>query len=129
MGLGSSALLAMSDTLRAVRIAVSLIAMVLLITGPAACGDDGPATGAVDCGDVGFTPHTDDGAFDIAATGVSCERARRVATRTRTRRDADPLSYEADGFSCTGTRISGDGLPGVAWRCTRNGNTITFTRN
>lgn len=111
------------------RIASPVIVLVLLLTGLSACGSEEPPAKPANCGDVGFTPQTDDGAFNIVATGVSCERARRVATMTRNRRYADPLSYEADGFSCTGTRVPNEGLPGVDWRCTRNGDTITFTRN
>ena len=111
------------------RIASSVIVAFLFVTGLSACGDDEPRATSTNCGDVGFTPQTDDGAFNIVATGVSCERARRVAAITRNRRYADPLSYEADGFSCTGARVPNDGLPGVNWRCTRSGDTITFTRN
>ena len=111
------------------RIASSVIVAFLLVTGLSACGNAGRRAKTANCGDVGFAPQTDDGAFNIVASGVSCQRARRVAAMTRSRRYADPLSYEADGFSCTGKRVPNDGLPGVDWRCTRNGGTITFTRN
>ena len=111
------------------RIASPVIVAFLLFTGLSACGDDEPPVTTARCGDVAFAPQTDDGAFNIVATGVSCERARRVAAMTRDRRYADPLSFAADGFSCTGTRVPGDGLPGVDWRCVRNGDTIAFTRN
>ncbi len=78
---------------------------------------------------VGFTPHTDDGAFDIQAAGVDCETAKKVAETTRHRRYADPLAFAAEGFRCTGARKPGDGLPGVDWRCERDGAVITFTRS
>jgi hypothetical protein len=106
-----------------------VIVAILLLAGLSGCGEDEQTAKAVRCGDVAFTPQSDDGAFNIVATGVSCEGARRVAALTRNRRHADPLSYEADGFSCTGTRVPNDGLPSVDWRCTRNGDTITFTRS
>lgn len=111
------------------RIVPSVIVAFSLLAGLPACGSDEPAVKSDNCGDLGFTPRTDDGAFDIVATGVSCQRAKTVAAASRDRRDADPLSYEAGGFSCTGTRLPSDGLPGVRWRCTRDGATITFTRN
>lgn len=116
-------------TLRSVRIASSVIVAFILLTGLPACGSGARPAKPANCGDVGFTPQTDDGAFNIVATGVSCSGARRVAAMTRNRRYTDPLSYEADGFSCTGTRVPSGELPGVAWRCTRDGDTITFTRN
>ena len=111
------------------RTAPALAIALVLATGVVACGADKQAARPVDCGDIGFTAQSDDGAFNIAATGVPCRDARTIAAMTRNRRYSDPLSFEADGFSCTGTRITGDTLPGVNWRCTRAGDTVTFTRN
>ena len=95
----------------------------------AACGGDEKPAEPTACGMIGFTPQTDDGAFDIQATGVGCATAKQVARATRDRRVSDPLSFSAEGFACTGERTPSDALPGVAWRCERDGAVVTFTRN
>ena len=81
------------------------------------------------CGQIAFTPNSDDGVFRIRAHGVGCRTARRVARASRrlgiligTRR------YRSEGFSCRGT-LDDSYLPSVNWRCTRGAAVITFARS
>ena len=81
------------------------------------------------CGQIGFTPNSDDGVFSIRAHGVGCATARRVARASRrlgiirgTRR------YRSEGFSCRGT-LDDSSLPSVRWRCTRGAAVVTFVRS
>ncbi len=99
--------------------------MVLFVGPPA------PAGAAVtrSCGQISFTPNSDDGIFSIRARGVGCITARRVA------RAARPLKivgggrrYRSRGFACRG-RFDDEGLPTVRWRCTRGSAVITFSRS
>ena len=81
------------------------------------------------CGQISFTPNSDDGIFHIRAKGVGCRTARRVA------RAARPLKivggsrrYGSRGFTCRGT-FDDEGLPTVRWRCTRAKAVIRFERS
>lgn len=66
-----------------------------------------------DCGQVGFEPQTDAGAFDIRATGVGCQVARKVAAVAEGKRGQP---YMASGYSCTPTETTGQ-LPSVVYEC------------
>jgi hypothetical protein len=67
------------------------------------------------CGQVAFEENTDAGAFDIRATGVRCEVARRVASVAEGQRGK---AYDAPrGFSCVPRGTVGQ-LPSVAYECT-----------
>jgi lysophospholipase L1-like esterase len=94
--------------------------------------DDDPAASAArvrKCGDVGFEDHSDFGAFDVAARGTNCRKARRLARASRDMNVVDgPFHYRFGGFRCRG--VAHDvGLPSVDWRCRRRGATVTFTRS
>jgi hypothetical protein len=81
------------------------------------------------CGTVAFAPNSEDGAFDIRATGVGCATARRVARAARNT-DVAPGTqrYRRAGFVCTG-RYDGSGLPSVRFRCTRGVAVVRFVRS
>ncbi len=82
----------------------------------------GPSTRA--CGDVGFEPNTDHGAFDIRAAGVKCDLARDVAAAAESH---NGKRYTAAGFTCRG-KPAGTELPSVAYTCTRGENgRVTFS--
>lgn len=83
----------------------------------------GDGAEAMECGDVGFEPQTDAGAFGISATGASCDVARRVAAASER---AGGRSYEAEGFGCSGAPRGGQ-LPTIEWVCTRDEAEITFS--
>lgn len=121
---------------RPVGTAAVMVASGLLL---AACGTSGTATprppeGAASirsateapvrtrsCGDVGYAPQTDNGAFGIEATGVSCERARRVAVLSR----GFPPEFTAHGFTCRTSGPQGQ-LPSYPYTCTSASGRITF---
>lgn len=77
-----------------------------------------------DCGQVGFEPNTDAGAFDIRATGVDCQLARDVARAAEGQRGERYAA--AEGFTCRPTGTVGE-LPSVVYKCTREGDgTVVF---
>lgn len=81
------------------------------------------AKGALSCGQVGFQPETDHGAFDIRATGVGCELARAVAG------DAAghvPDQYRSHGFACD-SQATGNELASFFYNCAREGAQVSFT--
>lgn len=77
-----------------------------------------------DCGDVAFAEDTDHGAFNIEASGVSCEVAREVAAASHNA----GLRYRAEGFLCEGTRVT-NGLTRDRFTCRRDDDRITFVRS
>ncbi len=86
-------------------------------------GDGGEQTRR--CGDVGFEPNTDSGAFDIRATGVSCATARGVAADAENRA---PGRYTSQGLTCRSEPTGGE-LPATRYTCTRPRDEarVTFT--
>jgi hypothetical protein len=89
--------------------------------GPAPADPDTPANGHGGteaprrCGRIAFNPSTDSGAASITAVGTDCETARAVARAARNA--ADELSYEAEGFRCSGTESDNVGLASIEWSC------------
>jgi len=79
--------------------------------------------GSRGCGDVAFTPQSDNGAFAIQATGVDCATARQVAAGAEDRRGG---AYSAAGFSCRSTGTTGGPLPATRYRCEGGGGVVTF---
>ncbi|MFP5361111.1 MAG: hypothetical protein ACLGI5_00100 [Thermoleophilia bacterium] len=76
------------------------------------------------CGDVGYVPNTDAGAFRIRAAGVGCATARELA------RDAEgrSLPFELRGFACRGRHVDAL-LPYTRITCTRGDSEVTFRRS
>ena len=76
------------------------------------------------CGDVGYEPNTDAGAFQIRASGVGCAAARRLA------RDAEgrALPFDRHGFSCRGEHVEA-ALPYTRITCTRGAAEVRFRRS
>jgi hypothetical protein len=76
------------------------------------------------CGDVVYTPQTDNGAFDIRARGVSCSTARAVARAG----DGAGRNYSSRGFLCTGT-VRENGLRRTVTTCRDGARRIEFVRS
>lgn len=104
------------------------------------CGDDDPAgpqtrtptpTATVSatpgppesCGEVAYTPQSDNGAFDITAIGTDCPTARAVATAAENQRS----SFSAEGFGCSGQDDTEAALSSTKWTCTSGDARVTFT--
>jgi hypothetical protein len=88
---------------------------------PEPADPDAPASGngggeaPRDCGRIVFEPNTDSGASDIESVGGDCTAARSVA---RAARDAaTDLSFEADGFQCSGAHSDQRPIAQVEWFC------------
>ena len=84
-----------------------------------------PATAgaaARDCGEIAFTPHSDDIAGDIRAEGVSCKTARRFIRAV----DGDaPKRFR--GYRCTRKDLD-TALPSWRYRCTDGGKLIRWIK-
>lgn len=91
----------------------------------ATTGATATTAGPRDCGDVGFKPNSDAGAFGITAEGIDCGTARAVAGAAE---HESGLSFSARGFHCVGERGETE-LPSVAFTCTREGATVRFDRS
>jgi len=79
---------------------------------------------AQSCGDVGYVPDTDAGAFRIRASGVGCATARELG------RDAEgrSLPFNLRGFTCRGRHVDAL-LPYTRITCTRGDSEVTFRRS
>lgn len=83
-----------------------------------------------ECGQVGFTPNSEDVAGDITATGVTCDEARAfVEVAGRRTSSGGPPSLEVDGWRCLATYATDDPLPRSDYRCTKGPATVTFERS
>jgi hypothetical protein len=78
-------------------------------------GDNGAAEAPSHCGRISFNASTDSGASGITAVGTDCETARTIARAARNA--TDDLRYEAEGFTCAGTRSENAGLASMEWFC------------
>ena len=81
------------------------------------------ASGAVrDCGEIAFTPHSDDIAGDIRAEGVTCKTARAFIRAV----DGNaPKRFR--GYRCT-RKDPGTALPSRRYRCTNDGKVIRWVK-
>jgi hypothetical protein len=112
-----------------------LTALVAAVTvGVSACGSvsrTGPP-GKGFCGLVAFSPASEDGAFDIRTSGVSCSVARSVARASRDNEPSgtggrSPPIYRIDSFTCKGRETTA-ALPTVRYQCLRGDAEVTFDR-
>ena len=76
------------------------------------------------CGQVGFTPDSEDMAADIRATGITCGIARDFV------RDSSGRPGERfRGFRCRSTEVDRtDALPYTRYRCVADGDVIRWRR-
>jgi len=106
---------------RAVAFAAVLVAALAAATPPAVAHTPKPVTRS--CGQVNFTPNSDDLAANVQATGLTCGLARDFVRDSRGRPGA---SFR--GFRCTRTPGPPDSLPYTRFRCTGAGDVIRWRR-
>ena len=76
------------------------------------------------CGQVAFTPNSDDVASNIRATGLTCGLARDFV-----RDSAGRPGERFRGFRCVRTRVDNpEGLPYTRYRCVGDGDVIRWRR-
>ena len=106
---------------------VLLTAAVVAIAGAPASAD----AASLSCGSIGWTPNSDDGAFDIRARDVGCRKARRVARAAKpygpSGEPGTTFRYRARGFRCVGTERD-TALPSIRFSCRRDSARVTFSR-
>jgi hypothetical protein len=126
-----------------------ILALALLVLVYGACGDDTAdtstaasvttstttsTTSTVDarparCETVVFTPQSEDGAFDIEATGLPCSEAEELVRRAGSRTSSGgPPSVTVDGFRCVLVRTEDDPLPRGFYECTDGPKKVTYVR-
>ena len=103
-----------------------LIVLVLAAALLALAATAGPATAGQqttrNCGQVNFTPNSDDVAAQIRATGLTCGLARDFVQDSEGR-----PGRRFRGFTCTSTAVE-DALPYRRYRCTGAGDVIRWRR-
>lgn len=104
---------------------VSAGALAALLAMPtAAPAHDAPAPKSRSCGQVAFTPNSDDTASNIRATGLTCGLARDFI-----RDSSGRPGPRFRGFTCTSTDVNNpEGLPYSRYRCTGAGDVIRWRR-
>ena len=101
---------------------IPAIAVAGLLAVPPAVGAHQPTTRA--CGQVAFTPNSDDVAARIRATGLTCGLARDFV-RDSKGRPGDRFR----GFRCTRSAVENpEGLPYTRYRCVGDGDVIRWRR-
>jgi hypothetical protein len=89
----------------------------------AAAQDAGPQNETRRCGQIGFTPGSDDVAARIRATGLTCGLARDFV------RDSEGRpGRRFRGFACASTPVEDATLPYRRYRCTGAGDVISWRR-
>lgn len=86
----------------------------------------------LECGQVAFTPASEDAASNITAQGVTCTVARELVEDAGRRTSATgPDRVDVGGYSCRRTASESDPLPVSSYRCERDGGdaVITFERS
>jgi hypothetical protein len=97
--------------------------LTLLALAPATAGAQGGATGTYrECGQIAFTPNSDDMAADITAKGVTCKVAREFVRAAKGRPGA-----RLRGYSCTKKELD-TALPSWRYRCVKDGKVIRWTK-
>ena len=82
------------------------------------------------CQSVGFTPNSEDGAFDVMATGLSCADAEAFVRKAGARTSSGgPQSVTVDGYRCVLTRSEQEPLPQAFYECTNDSRKVTFVRS
>lgn len=101
---------------------LSAVARAGLLSLPSAAIAHEPKTRS--CGQVAFTPDSDDVAANIRATGLTCGLARDFV------RDSSGRPEERfRGFRCTSTEVENpEGLPYTRYRCVGAGDAIRWRR-
>src|SRR5687767_10056479 len=98
-----------------------LLALAVLALAPSAIAADG-TTATRDCGEVAFTPDSDDMASDVAARCVSCRYARGSVRAAKGR---PGKSFR--GYACTKKPLD-TALPPWRYRCVQDGELIRWVK-
>lgn len=79
------------------------------------------------CGDIGFTPNTDDMVGDIEAIGTDCKTAKAVARGIHSQDQSFEGNVEQDseGFHCLGA-FDEEGLPSYSYQCSNGKAVVRF---
>ena len=81
------------------------------------------------CGNVGFTPDSDDVASSVVAWNMACPEAEALVAKVGQPLGFDgPATAEADGFRCVRTGQEERALPMAFYECTNGARRVTFTR-
>jgi hypothetical protein len=105
------------------------VALGLVVAAPAS------ADGATrNCGSVAFATASDNGAFQIRATGVSCRTARAIARASRPAafgpaEGRTSATYRIRRFRCRGVADTASELPALRYTCRRAAARVRFVRS
>lgn len=110
-----------------------LLLSLALTAGTAAIAPTGAdATKVRVCGNLTFTKNTEDVAWNVRASGVSCRAARRVVKQVRGKWPSPSFDGATSDFSYRGWWCHGVErdltLPQVNWKCTKRSAWIRFKK-
>lgn len=92
----------------------------------------GPSPGlgnATSCGDVHFDETSDNAAWEISATGISCAQAVALVKQVSQQHNfvTGPRQFSTDGWACTVTTTE-DGMPQGAYGCRKGAALVSWDR-
>ncbi|GAA4033756.1 SGNH family lipase [Allokutzneria multivorans] len=79
------------------------------------------------CPLVGFTPNSDDSAFEISSAGVPCDEVESMLREAR-RTTGFSNSFRVNGFDCRVTGVNTEGMITRIFRCGKDRSWFTFHR-
>lgn len=96
------------------------------------CEDNTSATTptAIVCPDISFTPQSEDGAFNIKASGVDCDAASDLIRQVRSEHNfySGPRSFQSGEYACTVVTENTD-IPVGHYTCSTSQATITWDKS
>lgn len=82
------------------------------------------------CGDIAFSPNSDDMATNIVATGVSCAEATDLVRTVRGQHNFvdGPRAFTAAGWGCTVSTDTASPMPVGHYRCSRGDSSVSWDK-
>jgi hypothetical protein len=89
-----------------------------------------PAARPIACGDIAFSPNSDDMATNIVATGVSCAEATDLVRTVRGQHNFvdGPRAFTAAGWACTVSTDTASPVPVGHYRCSRGDSSVSWDK-
>lgn len=85
---------------------------------------------ALDCPEMVFNENGEDAAYNVVATGLSCEEANGFIKKVHdTLTAVGPAEADLEGFHCVRTGTEEFGMPSSDYRCTTGAKKVTFARS
>lgn len=85
---------------------------------------------ALNCPEMVFNENGENAAYNVVATGLSCEEANGFIQKVHdTLTAVGPAEADLEGFHCVRTGTEDFGMPSSDYRCTAGAKKVTFARS